>query len=254
MNCNLAEIICRRHEDAIFRIALEEVRCSGSNTYTFGGLDYLSDKFATVLCDCGIVQGDVVAVALPSSAALVVAHFAALKLGAAVAPFNAELNKKLINRLIKQSQAKVLVIDETLFKASEKWPGDLQGVALFIASDYVSKNDFGAKGRGFWYEINFADADFKTVMTEITTPAYIFLEQVGNGKWASTISTHGIIVEGLRRNAQHIDFECNAETPVQITNDWSAEHVLFDMLYPAWFSGCSIMALAQMNEKDKGLP
>jgi acetyl-CoA synthetase len=242
MNCNLAETICRKHPDATFRIAIEDARCSGSNTYTYGGLDYLSDKFSTVLCDCGIKQGDIVAVVLSPSAAFVVAHFAALKLGAIVAPFSIEIEPDLLKRSLKESQAKAVILDEGLFNRSQSMFQGLNEVGLFIVSDVVSKKDFGETTKGFWYVINFADADFKTAATSETTPAYIFLEQAETGKSAGTIFTHGLIVEGLRKNKRVDDLAGNRETPAQITNDWSAKDVLFELLYPAWFSGGSVMA------------
>src|SRR5207249_439648 len=79
---NIASAICRRHADAITRIALQEVKEAGINTYTFGGLDFLSDKFAMALSLSGINQGDSVAVMLPQTAALAVAHLGVLKTGA----------------------------------------------------------------------------------------------------------------------------------------------------------------------------
>jgi acyl-CoA synthetase (AMP-forming)/AMP-acid ligase II len=140
MPFNLAQTICSKHEDAIFRIAIEELRPSGSNTYTFGGLDYLSDKFATVLHNCGIRQGDIVAVILPSSAAFVVAHFAILKLGTIIAPFNIESSMDLLNGLIKTNKAKALVIDETLFNETEK--------SLIDSGDMPIKAIFAIRERG----------------------------------------------------------------------------------------------------------
>lgn len=254
MNCNLAEIICRKHEDAIFRIAIEEIRDSGSNTYTFGGLDYLSDKFATALRNCGIKQGDVAAIILPPSAAFVVAHFGALKLGAIVAPFSAEFNIGSLHSLIKKSQANVIIIGEALFNECEKLFVDSQDLSLFIASDYVSRNDFGDKGKGFWYEINFADADFKIAETDETAPAYIFFEQDENSQLTSAIFSHGLLVESLRKNESRYDFDCDKETPVRTTNDWSSRNVLLNLLHPSWFFGFAVEASVQIFEKDKGLP
>jgi acetyl-CoA synthetase len=242
MPFNLAQIICSKHQDAIFRIAIEEVRCSGTNTYTFGGLDYLSDKFATVLQNYGIKQGDVIAVILPSSAAFVVAHFAILKLGAIVAPFNPQLPVDLLESLIKQCQSKALVIDETLFSESKQPVIDSLNLQVFVASDYVSKNDFGNRGKGFWREINFADADFKLAATDEKTPAYRIIKQDENNYFTASILTHGFIAEGLQNNKQSHDFIFNEDKSVQIPGDWSSKNILFDLLYPAWFSGYSVIA------------
>src|SRR5437764_8415026 len=88
---NLAEAICRRHADSVTRVALLDVKRLAENCYTFGGLDYLSDKFASTLKECGITEGDVIAVILDQSAALVVAELSALKCGATVMPLSPAL-------------------------------------------------------------------------------------------------------------------------------------------------------------------
>ncbi len=237
---NLAETICSKHENAIFRIAIQEIRCSGSNTYTFGGLDYLSDKFATVLRNCAINPGDVVAVVLPPSAAFVVAHFAVLKLGAIVAPLSIEIEPIWLEQLVKESQANAIIVDEAFFNTSENLLQGLSAVELFVASDYVSKNNFGERGKGFWFEINFADSDFKIAEINETTPAYMFFEKGENGNLASTIFTHGLVVDGLRQNEKRRDFDCTEPEIEQTTNEWASKDVLFELIYPAWFIGSSI--------------
>jgi acetyl-CoA synthetase len=247
---NLIETICRKHEDASFRVAIEESRCSGSNTYTFGGLDYLSDKFAKVLQSVGIKQGDVVAVILQPSAAFVVAHFAALKLGAIVAPFPAELSVDLLESLMTEIQIKALVLNETLFEESENLIEGFNELPIFIASDYVSRNDFGERGKGFWFVINNADGEFKPASTYATTPAYVFFEKVENSHLTQTFFSHGIIHDGLRKNEQQGDSPRGKDEPKQPAEDWSSKNVLFDELYPAWFLGCSVeIADSKLTEK-----
>jgi acetyl-CoA synthetase len=237
---NLAETICRKHPDASFRLAIEELRSYGSNSYTFGGLDYLSDKFAKVLQDCGIKKGEVVAVILPSSAAFVVAHFAALKLGAIVAPFPAELPVDLLESLITEIQVKALVINETLFEEAENLIVAFNDLPVFIASDYVSKNEFGKRGKGFWHHINQADADFKPASTSKTTPAYVFFEQVENSHLTRTFFFHGIIYDDLLKTERKSEAIQNPYEPRQLTEDWSSRNVLFEELYTLWFSGGSV--------------
>ena len=204
---NLAETICRKYEDASFRIAVEELRPCGSNVYTFGGLDYLSDKFANALQSYGINLGDVVGVMLHTSAATVVAHLAALKLGAIIAPFSTELHIDSLERLLKESQAKAFIIEEALFNEFEELFAELQDVAFFIASDYVSRNDFGGQGRGFWHEINFADANFKVAATDDTTPAYVFFELDEKHQLTGKIVPHGSLLSSLQTGK-----ESSAET------------------------------------------
>jgi acetyl-CoA synthetase len=237
---NLAETICRKHEDASFRIALEEPRSCGSNSYTFGGLDFLSDKFARVLQSDGIKQGDVVAVILHPSAALIVAHFAALKLAAIVAPFPPELPSDLLESLMIEIEVKALVLNETLFEEAENLIPEFKDRPVYIASDAVSQKDFGQCGKGFWRHINEADGEVKPASTFATTPAYVFFEQVENSHLTQTYFFHGLIYDGLRETEKPNDSANQNGEPRSSIDDWSSKNVLFDELYPAWFSGCSV--------------
>ncbi|HEU4390729.1 MAG TPA: hypothetical protein VFV34_23190, partial [Blastocatellia bacterium] len=55
---NIAEAIFQRHSSPT-RPALIEAGEHATNTYTFGALDFLSDKFANVLKNAGIKSGDI---------------------------------------------------------------------------------------------------------------------------------------------------------------------------------------------------
>src|ERR1044072_4166896 len=193
---NLTEAILYKPEDAVFRIALQELRSAGINTYSFGGLDYLSDKFANVLSESGITQGDVVAVMLPQSASFVVAHLAVLKIGAIVLPIGIDLELTLVKRFLAESQAKSLVIDESLQPESiNSNSGSLPFKSIFVAGHLASQKDFGEGFRGFWYAVNFADSVFAIAAAEPSTPAYIFFELPPTDDPESTIVTHGEIIE-----------------------------------------------------------
>lgn len=230
MSFNLAQLICSRHEDSVYRIALEELRPSGSNIYTYGGLDYLSDKFATVLQNCGIRQGDAVAVILAPSAAFVVAQFSILKLGAIVVPFTPQLSADLLSSLLKESQAKAIVVDEALFNQCEKLIIDAGEIPIFIVSDYVSKSDFGNQAKGFWREINFADADFKLAATDETTPAYVFFEQKAKNL-EIRILNHGSILSPSRLSLPPDDQSFDEAVLSYASGNWrSTDTQLKDLL------------------------
>src|SRR5258706_4269232 len=116
---NIATAICRRQPDAVTRIALSDVKEGGINTYTFGGLDYLSDKFATALSESGISQGDSVAVVLPPSAALAIAHLGALKTGAVVVPLSIVSDAALLQHVLADSGAGTLVVEDQIYGVVE---------------------------------------------------------------------------------------------------------------------------------------
>src|SRR5260370_5523677 len=107
---NIADAVCGKHADGATRLALIEVKEGGNNSYTFGAIDFLSDKFANVLGGHGVGIGDRVAVILPQSAALPIAHLAALKLGSVVVPLTTLLGSAALEFSLRDIAANVAVV------------------------------------------------------------------------------------------------------------------------------------------------
>ncbi|HSE36950.1 MAG TPA: AMP-binding protein, partial [Blastocatellia bacterium] len=171
---NIASEICRRHADAVTRIALGDVKEGAINTYTFGGLDFLSDKFATALSTSGVRQGDSVAVALPPSAALIVAHLGALKAGTVVATIPSIYHAALIELALRDSNARAIVIDESSFDRVERFAQKLPDLdSRFVVRDLRSAVT-STQVKDFWAEIDRASSQFEAVETDASSAAFIF--------------------------------------------------------------------------------
>jgi acetyl-CoA synthetase len=169
---NIANEICRRHADAVTRVALSDVKEGGINTYTFGGLGFLSDKFATGLTSSGIRQGDSVAVVLPPSAALAVAHLGALKAGAVVVPISITAGDELLQHALSHSSAKALVVDERIYGAFESF--SIPDVASrFVVRD-LRPSDANLEAKDFWSEVERASSGFDAVDTDSNSAAFTF--------------------------------------------------------------------------------
>jgi hypothetical protein len=248
---NLAETVLRKHQDAVFRIALQDVKSEGINTYSFGGLDYLSDKFATVLSGSGISQSDVVAVILPQSAAFAVAHLAVLKIGAIVLPISVAAEQSMVETFLNETAAKCLVIDQSIQPKFFNLNRDLLPIeTIFVAHDLVSKNDFGKGFRSFWYEVNFADSDYTIVETDALLPAYIFFEGKADDNNLLNTFSHDEIIKTFQ------DLPLSNVTQEQrvfwTTSEWASPKIIFEMLFKSWFQGDAIASyLSELrNEKD----
>lgn len=245
---NIAETILRKHDDGVFRSALQEVKSEGINTYSFGGLDYLSDKFATVLSESGISQGDTVAVMLAQSAAFAVAHLAILKMGAIVLPVSFTAEQSLIERILKESGAKSLIIDESIQQRFINLISEsLKLESIFVASDLVSRKSFGEGFRSFWYEVNFADSDFATVEACETTPAYIFFEPIRDEQVEKSLINHNELLEVVNDLAL---LDSMQEPKVYwTTQDWASMQIISEMLFRSWYQG---NAIASYYKKFRG--
>lgn len=238
---NLAEWICRKHSDAVTRIAIQDVKPAGINTYTYGAIDYLSDKFATELYESGIRQSDTLAIALPLSAAFAVAHLGALKCGAIINPNCVGDDEARIRENIQASKAKAVVFDVSLCESFTRIKNSLSDVeTVFVADDCASRNDFEGGYKSFWYEINFAEANFQVAATETTSPAYLFLNADAEGNPTSQVASHSEIIGNVSREEASIASEADAEP--WITNRWITTPNLLEDFYSLLIRGGSIEA------------
>jgi acetyl-CoA synthetase len=208
---NIASAISRRHKDSITRIALSHVRPGGINTYTFGGLDFLSDKLASLLAQSGVRHGDAVAVIAPQSAALLVAHFGILKLGAIVVPLSPSLPPAELQRALSECQPKAI-----------------------LAGD-------------FWRELNYASSDFTAAETSSDSPAFIFFMPGPDGDLTGVIHSHGSLIGQLTAFEMLNGFSLDDARVFWTASDWVSPQVLLGLLYPALWYGCSLVSDESTN-------
>jgi acyl-coenzyme A synthetase/AMP-(fatty) acid ligase len=235
---NIASEICRRHADAVTRIALGDVKEGGVNTYTFGGLDFLSDKFATALSTSGVRQGDSVAVALPPSAALIVAHLGALKVGAVVTTIPLRYDAALTELALRENNARALVIDESSFDRVERFAENLPDLdSRFVVRDLRSAVT-STQVKDFWAEIDRASSQFEAVETNANSAAFIFyIDQ--QGETTAVVHSHRSAIAQLA--GFEVLFDVQSDGARGTGGDWSPGAFL-GLLYPSLWYGCSVVA------------
>lgn len=238
---NIANTICRRHADAVTRIALSDVKEGGINTYTFGGLDFLSDKFATALSELGISQGDSVAVLLPPSAALAIAQLGALKTGAVVVPLSMIADAALLEHALADSSAKAIVVDESIYGVVEALARNLPNLeSRFVVRDLrpaATNADF----KDFWSEVDRASSDFDAVETGANSAAFIFYVE-SQGEINGVVHSHRSVIGQLAAFEMFNDVQSGADSVFWTADDWSSPAAVLGVLYPAWWYGCSVVA------------
>ncbi len=92
------------------RVAIID-RGDGRVVWTYGDLKSASDRLATALKSAGVGRGDRVAVLLPQRAEVMVAHFAAMKLGAIVLPLFTLFGEDALRVRLADSGARVVVAE-----------------------------------------------------------------------------------------------------------------------------------------------
>lgn len=245
---NIAEAVCRGHSDAVSKIALFEEKTADDNIYTFGALDYLSNKFANALSNHRIQKGDRVAVMLPQSAALLVAHLGILKLGGIVAPIAINSSESTIEYTLKAASPRAIVISsEKIDRVASSAIGISSIESIFIASDFRSREDFGAGYKSFWREVHNASTDFTTVKAEASTPAFIFAPS-STENMKCVVHAHRLLIGQLTAFEMSNDLRPDDDAIFYAPSCWSDVNVLFGMLYPALIYGRAVLAGDYTNQ------
>lgn len=248
---NIASAICRRHADAVTRIALSEAKEGGINTYTFGGFDFLSDKFATALSESGMSEGDSVAVVLAPSAAQAIAHLGALKTGAVVVPLSMASDSALAQHALADSAPKALVVDESIYGTVEAFARDLPNLAARFAVRDLRPDATNCGFKNFWSEVDRASSDFEAVETDSNSPAFIFYVE-SRGELNGVVHSHRSVIGQLAAFEMSNDVGGETESGFRTAGDWSSASAVLGVLYPAWWYGCSVVAGA--SEENAGVP
>ena len=239
---NLAEAVCRRHADGVTRVALLDVRPLAANCYTFGGLDYLSDKFASALSECGIAAGDAVAVILDQSAALVVAELGALKCGAAVVPLSPAFELADLESAVNQVGAKVLVApfaERADYAALARRVDSI--TTLFVAGDSREAIHYEGTERSFWRSLFLASSDFTPVATAADAPAFIFYPQTVDASLGCVVYSHAAMLDRLAEFERLNDQAIRNGDVFRCGDDWATSDVRLRLIYPAWWHGCAVI-------------
>src|SRR5262245_10992981 len=114
----IGSILARSAARAPGRAAVEE----GARVLTFADLLEQAERLASCLTDLGIGKGDTVALVLPNCSAFIVAHYALARMGAVIAPVNAQLKSRLLREALELTEAACVVTTAAL-------EGALQGLS-----------------------------------------------------------------------------------------------------------------------------
>ena len=237
---NIANSILSRHPDAVTRAALVEVRPGGLNTYTYGGLDYLSDKFAMALDDRGVGLRDSVAVILPQSAAAIIAQLGALKLGTSVVPLSVTLEVSALAFALKDSAPRAVVIDHTLRERLRSIGASVETV--FVVEKLNPEFKDISPDFDFWREVFEASADFPLVETAADSPAFIFYNVAPEGRLVRTTHNHASLIYQLPAFELWNNFQAGEDSTFWTPQEWVSIDSSLGSVYPALWYGCRIVA------------
>jgi acetyl-CoA synthetase len=235
---NAATATLARQIEPVTRPALADLKQGGVNTYTFNGLDYLSDKFALVLAKQGIKKGDRVLVMLPQGAASLIAQLGILKLGAIIVLLQSSLNDR-IARVIRDCSPRAVVINDEPHSALDSLNTPIETV--FVADDYPAGEFAAPPAIDFWRAVYAASSDFPAAELNADSPAFIFYED-RNGKEVGVVYSHQSVVGALPAFEMSAGFGAREHSLVWTPDEWAGPSSLIGVVYPALWYGCQIVA------------
>ncbi len=236
---NIALSIVARHPDAVTRIALLENMPGGTNTYTFGGLDYLSDKFANALAGCGIKQGDVVATISTRPGPVAITSLAALKLGAAPALIPASWGLDSIEHALTIAKARAVIAPRHICEATGSRAA-LENVEARFVIDTISGIEETGANRHFWRETYTAPSFFEPADTLASQPALITFVMRTGGELSIIAHSHAALIAQLPAFEMFCDLKPREISKLKVAQDWSEGAVFFGLVLPSWWYGVAV--------------
>ncbi|RSK35936.1 AMP-dependent synthetase [Rhodovulum iodosum] len=203
--------------------------------WTYGEIKDASDRLATVFARAGLGQGDRVAVLLPQAPAVLIAHFAAMKLGAVGLPLFALFGPDALDYRLADSGARLVVTDA---EGAAKLAGLRDGLAAL--ADVFSVD--GGPARDLWAEIDDAPPLDTPVDTSAEDPAVLIYTSGTTGPPKGALHAHRFLLGHLPSiELHHRGFpepgDCGW-TPA----DWAWIGGLMDMALPCLYYGVPVVA------------
>jgi len=219
------------------RAAIQEVTAAGVATTTFGDLKAASDRLAAALRRRGVGPGDRVAVLLPQSASVVVAHAAAYKLGAIALPLAGLFGPDALAYRLADSGARALVTDAAGLAKVAPLRARLPALTLVVSLD-------GAGEGALAYADLVAQAPlgFTPVETGPDDPALMIYTSGTTGLAKGALHGHRVLLGHMPGFLMMHDFPPRPGDRMWTPADWAWAGGLLNATLPALSLGVPVVA------------
>ncbi|WP_336485928.1 acyl-CoA synthetase [Methylobacterium nigriterrae] len=240
---NMGVDVCDRFADREpGRPAILEVGPDGSvATVTYGRLRAESNRLAGALRARGVGAGDRVAVLLPQSAAVMVAHAAAYKLGAIALPLAGLFGPEALAYRLADSGARAVLTDAAGLAKVAELRGGLPELRLIVSRDGGLA---AADGDVVGWDALLAEgpADFAPVDTGPDDPALMIYTSGTTGPAKGALHGHRVLLGHLPGFAMMHDFLPKGGDLMWTPSDWAWAGGLLNVLMPSLHHGVPVVA------------
>ena len=211
--------------------------------YTFGEIDSLTRKFATVLKELGLSAGDRVGVMVPQGVEVLTAHLGAFRGGMVTVPLSVKFGADAVGHRLRDSRAKVLVVDAEGYARIRSLIVDVPSLetVLVVGDDAPSRS--GALQVSA-YRTLLADAAEDPAVTETSGDSHAIIiytsGTTGNPKGA--LHGHRVLLAHMPGVRTAFGDAPKPHDVFWTPADWAWIGGLFDVLFPALAMGCTVVA------------
>jgi acetyl-CoA synthetase len=224
------------------RVAVLDVEDDGTlKTWTFGDLDRLSDRLANGLRSQGVAPGDRVAVWLPQSFELVLAHVAAYKAGAIVVPLFINFGWDAVISRAGRSGARAFVVSSDHLTQVLDAHQDIPSVELVLAVGTPQRHE-RPRVEPFWDFLGAGADGFAAVPTTPDDPAFLCFTSGTTGPPKGALHGHRVLLGHLAAMSATHDLAPRPGDIFWTPADWGWMGGLFDLLFPALYWGMPVVA------------
>jgi acetyl-CoA synthetase len=219
------------------RPAIHEVGSDGSRTtLTFGGLRARAGRLAAALARRGVGRGDRVAVLLPQSADVAVAHVAIYRLGAVAVPLAVLFGADALAYRLADSGARAIVTNAVGVAALADLREALPDLALVVSSD-------GPDGDAEGLEALIASGEAaEPVPTRADDPALMIYTSGTTGAPKGALHAHRVLLGHLPGFAMMHALPPRQGDLYWTPADWAWAGGLLNVLLPALHHGSAVVA------------
>ncbi|WP_347312997.1 AMP-binding protein [Defluviimonas sp. SAOS-178_SWC] len=236
---NVAEACCESHARAEpGRLALIDMSGSGEvRRWTYGELKSASDRLANAFRARGLRPGETVAVLLPQGPAVLIAHFAAMKLGAVVLPLFTLFGPDALAYRLSDAKARIVVTDGESLEKLDAIRGDLPDLAEVYCIDPAA-----APVRDLWEDIAAASEGLEPAVTAADDPAVLIYTSGTTGAPKGVLHAHRFLLGHLPNVELSQGFFPKPGAVGWTPADWAWIGGLMDMAMPCLYYGVPLVS------------